>query len=72
MFFSSRNMIQVESDKCKYTSKDHCGGEKCCECKEICPVSAFQESDLIKIDTSVCIECGACIVMCQQKAIKIN
>lgn len=68
----TKNMIQINNEKCKYNSAICCEGEKNCECKEICPVDAFIDGENLKIDQSKCIECGACVVVCKQKAIEIK
>lgn len=65
-------MIKLNKQKCKYLSSDHCGGALKCECAEICPVDAFICGDELHIDEEKCIECGACMAVCSQEAIKIE
>lgn len=66
-------MIKINQKNCKFASSEDCGGVMCCEVSEVCPVEAFVVKDeVIEIDQGKCIECGACVVMCQQKAVEIE
>lgn len=43
---------------------------KWAECAEVCPVEAFREgTNMLVIDPTVCIDCGACVPECPEEAI---
>ncbi len=47
-----------------------CGGA-CVGCVEACPVEAISRQDVVKIDLSKCIECGACVSACKHEALSL-
>lgn len=48
----------------------NCAGCKFTDCVVICPVDCFYEIDeMLVIDPSECIDCGACVSMCCVEAI---
>ena len=66
-------MIKIDYDKCcwkdgKCTSSC-CSDKTCNGCAEICPVSAITREDTVKVDKTLCIDCGACVNACKYGAI---
>lgn len=46
------------------------GCKRCGKCKGVCPVDAiYEENDLAKIDSKMCILCMKCIDECTNKSI---
>jgi ferredoxin len=53
------NVVCEPCIKCKYT-----------KCVAVCPVEAFREDkEMVVIDPTVCIDCGACTPECPVQAI---
>ena len=47
-----------------------CVGCKHADCVEVCPVDCFHDAgDMLLIDPIECIDCGACVPVCPEKAI---
>lgn len=52
-----------------------CAGEKCQKCIQTCPVGAISLDPSTKkavVDPEVCIGCGACEIVCPNKAIQLK
>jgi Fe-S-cluster-containing hydrogenase component 2 len=66
--------IIIDYDKCcwKDGSCQSCSCEKACVgCVEACPVQAITRENIVKINTSECIECGACVSACKHQALSL-
>ena len=48
-----------------------CGGA-CTGCVEVCPVQAITREDVVKIDATKCIDCGACLSACKHNALSFG
>lgn len=49
---------------------DNCQGCRFTECVAVCPVACFHADErMVYIDSSVCIDCMACIAACPVQAI---
>ncbi len=67
--------IKIDYKKCcwkngKCTSCS-CKGS-CKGCLYACPVNAITREDIVKVDKTKCIECGACVVACEHHAISLK
>lgn len=45
-----------------------CGGKGCAK---VCPIGAIKREDVVIIDNSKCIECGACVKACPFQALSM-
>ena len=66
--------IKIDYNKCcwKNGKCDNCGCEGSCEgCVEVCPVGALKREDIVKLDKSLCIDCGSCVGVCKHDAIHL-
>jgi ferredoxin len=64
--------IKIDYSKCcwKDGKCQQCSCAGGCEgCVEVCPVQAITRQDQLKIDDSICIDCGACIYSCKHEAL---
>jgi ferredoxin len=53
-----------------YVVTELCIKKKYTDCVVVCPVDCFHEDkEMLVIDPTVCIDCGACIPVCPVKAI---
>jgi len=49
---------------------DNCKGCRFTDCVAVCPVDCFHgDSEMLYIDPSACIDCGACVPECPVEAI---
>ncbi len=52
---------------------DNCELCRFTECVKVCPVACFHSDDkMVYIDSSVCIDCCACMPMCPVQAIYLD
>ena len=53
-----------------YVVTEPCVKKKYTDCVVVCPVDCFHEDkEMLVIDPTVCIDCGACIPVCPVQAI---
>lgn len=55
-----------------YVITEPCVGTKDTSCVDVCPVdciSGGEDDEMLYIDPSVCIDCGACVSACPVEAI---
>lgn len=58
--------------ECKGSSCDcGCNSQACTGCAEACPVNAIVREEIVKVDETKCIKCGACIEACPNHAISL-
>lgn len=69
-------MIKIDYNKCCWKdgkcASGCCGDKTCNGCAEICPVNAITREDIVKLDKSICIDCGACISACPHGALSFE
>ncbi|MFH1522540.1 MAG: 4Fe-4S binding protein [Patescibacteria group bacterium] len=66
--------IKIDYNKCcwKNGKCTSCNCGTACEgCVEVCPVEALKREEIVKIDKSLCIDCGSCVAACKYKAISL-
>lgn len=49
---------------------DNCQRSRFTDCVTVCPVACFHgDEEMVYIDPTICIDCGACVAVCPVQAI---
>ena len=71
IFYSNLDTLFEECNQCgKCSSGCDCAHSECA-CMSSCAVGAISRDKKIKIDDEKCIDCGACVFSCPNKALEL-